>query len=305
MKFVYVTDLHGDEGKYDRALSLAVEVKAPVLHVGADILPKGYSMQPRQKEFIKKFLPTFIKKCEGAGIKFIAMFGNDDLWTRKPLYRKKCGDLLDEKPLEIDGFVFTGYPYVPDYPFGLKTACKYDYEGWIPEPYIQTPTEDTAQGLVPIVDVQEYFNKKGTIEDDFRDRKVAPNEIVAIHTPPNGMGLDLCTDGRGVGSLAVRRWIKREQPLMVLSGHLHKSPWVLYKTFDNLGKTLVVQPGQYRSAATVDPSRMETMSEEKINKYPFLVTSRLKAAVIEVVPGEDPMLEIMDLQIDVDGNRCP
>lgn len=297
MKFVYVTDLHGDEGKYEMALALAVKVGATVLHIGADILPKGYSMQPRQKDFIKKFLPAFIKRCDAQGIKFIAMFGNDDLWSRKALYREKCGDLIDEKPLEIDGFVFTGYPYVPDYPFGLKTACKYDHEGWVPERYIHTPTEETNQGLVPIRDVLEYFKKKGTIEDDFRDRKAAPNEIIAIHSPPRGVDLDVCIDGRMVGSDAVAKWIVRAKPYLVLSGHIHECPWA--PCGDSIspmeGGTWVVQPGQYLSAATVDPSRMVTHSEDTLRMKPWVNTSRLRAAVIEAVLGEEPHIVVLDL----------
>jgi Icc-related predicted phosphoesterase len=296
MKFVYVTDLHGDEGKYEMAFALAAKMKASVLHVGADILPKGYSMQPRQKDFIKKFLPAFIKRCKDRDIKFIAMFGNDDLWARKPLYRDKCGDLLDDKPIEIEGFVFTGYPYVPDYPFGLKTACKYDHKGWKPERYIHIPVEDTEQGIVPIKDVQEYFKKKGTIEDDFRDRKAAANEIIAIHAPPLGVDLDVCLDGRMVGSKAVGKWIESARPYLVLCGHIHECPWApcggSIAQMD--GGTWVVQPGQYLSAASVDPSRLETFSEDDLKQNPWTDTSRLRAAVIEAVAGEEPRIDIVD-----------
>lgn len=296
MKFVYTTDLHGDEGKYEMALALAVKVGAPMLHVGADILPKGYSMQPRQKEFIKKFLPAFIKKCKSKNIKLIAMFGNDDLWARKPIYRDKCGDLLDDKPIECDEFVFTGYSYVPDYPFGLKTACKYDYKGWKHEPYISIPVEESDQGLVPIKDVVEYFEKKGTIEDDFKDRKALPNEIIAIHTPPHGLGVDICIDGRMVGSRSVRYWIERAQPYLVLCGHIHECPWAPKgQSVVKVGNTYVVQPGQYNSSATVNPSWVETMSEDDLIRNPWKDLSRIRAAVIDVVPDREPCIEILDL----------
>jgi len=294
MKFVYATDLHGDEGKYDKALALCLSEKATLLHIGADILPKGYSIQPRQKDFIKKFLPAFIKRCSDNGIRFTAMFGNDDLWTRKPLYRERCGELLDEKPFEIDGFLFSGYAYVPDYPFGLKTACKYDSKDWQPEPYISRPVEMTEKGFEPITDVQKYFADKGTIEDDLRERRASSNEIVAIHSPPVGLGLDHCVDGRRVGSEAIRRWIEREQPCVVLSGHLHESPWVSGKTVEKVEKTIVVQPGQYRSSATVDPSRLETMNEEDFKRWPFDDASKLRAAVISIDSACAPDIHIVD-----------
>jgi len=295
MKFVYATDLHGDEGKYGKALGLCLSEKAALLHVGADILPKGYSMQPRQKEFLKKFLPAFIKRCSDSGIRFAAMFGNDDLWTRKDLYRKNCGALADEGTFELGGLLFSAYAYVPDYPFGLKTACKYDSHNWSPESYISTPVEVTEKGFEPIPDVRKYFAGKGTIEDDLRERWASSNEIVAIHAPPDGLGLDLCVDGRKVGSRAIGRWVEREQPYMVLSGHLHESPWVSGKSVEEAGRTVVVQPGQYHSAATADPSRIETRSAEELERYPFMDSTRLRAAVIEAEPGKKPAVTIVDV----------
>jgi len=224
MRFVYATDLHGDEGKYLKALDLSISQKASLLHIGADILPKGYSMLPRQKDFINKFLPQFIQKCSQKGIHFLAM-GNGDIWTRKPLYRKECDPLLDETPTSIEDFTFSGYPFVPDYPFGLKTACKYDFSGWVPELYTQTPSEYTEEGMVPISDVAQYFKDKGTIEDDLRGRSASPNEIIATHSPPIGLGLDVCIDGRRVGSKSVLQWIERAQPYMV---NLPQSRYLIY-----------------------------------------------------------------------------
>jgi Icc-related predicted phosphoesterase len=295
MRIVYATDLHGDKGKYEMALALAVKAGATVLHVGADILPKGYSMQPRQKDFIRKFLPAFIKRCGDQNIKFVAMLGNDDLWSRKPLYRERCGDLIDEKPLEIDGFVFSGYPYVPDYPFGLKTACKYDHEGWMPERYISQPVEDTDRGIVPILDVAGYFKEKGTIEDDLRDRIAVRNEIIAIHTPPAQIGLDVCIGGREVGSNSVRLWIERAQPYMVLCGHIHENLWASGRSIATIGRSVVIQPGQYLSAATIDPLKMETFSDDYVGRKPWVDTSRLKAAIIEADPASDPQVDLVDL----------
>lgn len=294
MKFVYVTDLHGDEEKYVKALTLCEETGSMLLHIGADILPKGYSTYVRQEDFINKFLSSFIKKCVKKGIKFLAMFGNDDLWIYKKLYRRKCGDLLDEKSVRMNGFLFSGYPYVPDYPFGLKTACKYDSKRWKPEPYISPPVEAGDGGYEPIHDIKRYFQDKGTIKDDLRRRRASSNEIVAIHSPPSGHALDLCADGRSVGSTAIRRWIEKEQPYIVLSGHLHESPWITGMVSARIGKTLVIQPGQYMSAA-VDPRKIETMDESIYKKHPYLEYSKLRAVIVEAITGKDPAIKIVDL----------
>lgn len=294
MRFVYATDLHGDEEKYHKALDLCAKSGAGLLHLGADLLPKGYSMQPRQKDFLKKFLPTFYKECRAKGVEPVGMFGNDDLWTNKPLYRDRCGDPLDEAVREHGGFLFSAYPYVPDYPFGLKTACKYDHKGWKPEPYISEPVEVTHKGFEPILNVKAYFKDKGTIEDDLKERGVAENEVVALHSPPLGTDLDVCIDGRVVGSRAILEWIKEKQPYMVLCGHIHESPWATGRTSAKIGRTFVLQPGQYLSSASVPFWKHEEISKH-LDKNPWADIRMLRAAVVDIDLGSEPKVKIEDL----------
>jgi Icc-related predicted phosphoesterase len=296
MKFIYVTDLHGDLAKYEKALQLCLDNHASLLHIGADLLPKGYSIQPRQKDFLRKNLPDFFRKAAEKGVKIIGMFGNDDIWSRKPLFRERCGPLLDEQDHEQDGFIFSGYPYVPDYPFSFKWPCKYDRAGWkLKEPYSGYPVDEYGRGFMPILDVDEYFASKGTIWDDLKDRLSSPNLIMAFHTPPSGVGLDVCLGGkRKVGSMSVKRWIRERKPYMVLCGHLHESPWESGKTSAKIGGVTVVQPGQYRSAATIDPNKVETISPESLEKYPDINHKMLRAAVIEAIPGRSPKVIIVD-----------
>jgi Icc-related predicted phosphoesterase len=63
--------------------------------------------------------------------------------------------------------------------------------------------------------------------------------------PPKGLSLDVCYNEEKVGSHSVFEWIKREQPLLTLHGHIHESYDVTSVWKRNVGKTLVVQPGQY------------------------------------------------------------
>ena len=66
-----------------------------------------------------------------------------------------------------------------------------------------------------------------------------------IHQPPSDLGMDVCSDGRRVGSPTVLQFIWDQQPLLGCSGHIHESPhqpggqWGV-----QVGRTLWLQPGQ-------------------------------------------------------------
>jgi len=102
MKFLYITDMHGHVEKYETVLKYAIEHKIKLLHIGADILPKGKGMQKEQKKFIKGYLKNFYAECERNGIRVLAFFGNDDLYTRKHQFGEYA-DHLDEIPYRKNG----------------------------------------------------------------------------------------------------------------------------------------------------------------------------------------------------------
>lgn len=208
------------------------------------MLPKGSGIFEIQKKFVNGYLKQFYDRCKENGIEVLAFFGNDDIYTRKK-YFKKYGTLLDEVPYQKDGYEFKAYPFVQDYPFGLKTACKWDSIDWrCPEKYIHKPSDVSEQGWVNIPDTNAYFSAKGTIEDDLKAIHATNKTIMAIHQPPWALSLDVCMDGRRVGSEAVYNWIQREQPLVVLCGHIHENYTVtgVWKTY--IDKSIVIQPGQ-------------------------------------------------------------
>lgn len=243
MKFIYATDLHGNIAKYETIYNLACDLNIKLIHLGADLLPKGPSILTIQKKFVCEYLKKFYNKCKQADIQVLAFFGNDDIYTRKK-YFTEYADLLDEKPVVIDDYLFKAYPYVPDYPFGLKTACKLDYKGWLAEPWNGKPIDIDEQGFYTINNLEKYFSNKGTIDEDLRKITANKQTIMAIHSPPQGLGLDVCMDGRRVGSKSVTEWIEREQPLILLAGHLHESYHVTCQWHGYIGDTLVIQPGQ-------------------------------------------------------------
>lgn len=246
MVFLYATDLHGSTFKYEAILSFAIDQGIKIIHIGCDVLPKGSGILEIQKKFVNGYLKDFNDRCFKNGIDLLLFWGNDDLQNRKK-YFKKYSTLLNEVPFQKDGYTFRAYPYVLDYPFGLKDSCKLEYPGWkCPEPYISRPVEATDQGLVPIEDIEKYFKEKGTIQEDLDALHVDPKTIMAIHQPPWGLSLDVCADGRRVGSKSVYEFIEKNHnniPL-ALFGHLHESREMtgIWKVM--VGKTLCIQPGQ-------------------------------------------------------------
>jgi Icc-related predicted phosphoesterase len=48
-----------------------------------------------------------------------------------------------------------------------------------------------------------------------------------------------------VGSRAIRAFVERHQPPLVLSGHIHESPRISSSYRNLIGRTVVVNPGQF------------------------------------------------------------
>lgn len=253
MKFLYSTDLHGDRDKYNALFNLAKNLEIKTLHIGADFLPKGgCNLYKGQKNFIQTFFKKWLSKCEDQGIDVLVFFGNDDVYTNKDLFRKHH-TLLDEVPYEKDGLIFKAYGYVPDYPFGLKSACKLDFRGWTRPSYISEPVEVESKGKIyRIPDIKKYFEDKTTIEDDVEPLEGGDNVIYSFHCPPYGLDLDVCYSGKRVGSKSIHHWIWKKQPLLVLCGHIHES-YTKSGVWKNCVKeSMVIQPGQGKELAFVE-----------------------------------------------------
>lgn len=63
-------------------------------------------------------------------------------------------------------------------------------------------------------------------------------KVLVCHQPPHNTRVDRLPNGMAVGSLAVREFIERVQPLVCLSGHIHEAIGT-----DYIGNTLLMNPG--------------------------------------------------------------
>jgi Icc-related predicted phosphoesterase len=60
----------------------------------------------------------------------------------------------------------------------------------------------------------------------------------APHAPPMGTACDRLASGEHVGSTVIRTLIEREQPDLVLCGHIHES-----RGTDTIGAAQIINPG--------------------------------------------------------------
>jgi len=65
-------------------------------------------------------------------------------------------------------------------------------------------------------------------------------DVLVSHEPPYDTKCDIAYGGEHVGSRAIREYVLREQPRLVLTGHIHESPAI-----DRLGNTTVLNPGAF------------------------------------------------------------
>src|SRR3989339_1184434 len=251
MKALFVTDLHGCEWKYERLFEAAKELGAEIVINGGDLFPKSEDLFAQEK-FIKNYLDKYFARFNSAGIYYLCSPGNDDLMTFDELFLEVCKKYpfiipLAQRKVEIGGFEFIGMNWVVDYPFRLKDRCRIDDKEYEFQEQFGSALLSTENGWQEIKNWPSYAKTLPSIEEELGILvKPAKMEkaIYVIHMPPSGMGLDMCLSGKTVGSNAVLRFLKKQQPKLSLHGHIHESPEISNRWCEKIGKTYCIQPGQ-------------------------------------------------------------
>ncbi|MFX1337191.1 MAG: metallophosphoesterase [Promethearchaeota archaeon] len=273
MKILYVTDLHGAEWKYDRIFEIAKTMRVDIVLNGGDmLLLRGNLLN--QDQFIIDYLDENFSHFNSEKIYYITMLGNDDLQKFDDFFQKTCDKYdyiinIGNTIFEINTFEFIGFNLVPDLPFALKDRARMDTNDFEFPKQFGKPVISTSNGWIKIKDWFSYANTLPTIEYEINNL-VRPSNmdktIYIIHTPPSNVSLDICYDGRKVGSKAVYEFLKKNQPLLSFHGHIHESAEVSGKWYNKIGRTLCLQPGQshyhekYLIYALID---LETMELER------------------------------------------
>lgn len=266
-RFLYATDLHGNEARYRRCLSLARELGADAIVNGGDMLP--HARQPaEQLRFLREFLDPYFDECGKAGIHYLAIPGNDDLRAHDPVLeeiarRHPLVELIDGRLVEVGGWTFAGSSLVPDFPFRLKDRARMDTRDFVFPPQAGTAILSGPDGFEEVPDWAGRARSLPTIEDELARLPVPPDPsraIYVLHGPPAGLSLDVVRGGACVGSKAMLRFLAGRQPLLSLHGHIHESPEESGVWRNTVGATVCVQPGQAQGGLTVvivSPGTME------------------------------------------------
>jgi Icc-related predicted phosphoesterase len=255
-KLIVTTDLHQHPTKWGLLVAAVVEQKPDMVLIAGDILPK-YGGFAKQREFFPELRDLLARVRDEAGSQVLLYLCNDDAHYLEPLVDELEGDGLcinmAQRVYRAGGLVYCGMNRVRDYPFGYKHYCVPDGD-WVADPVQfcgEGITFDDNGEEVAIQNLRSYLLAKPSIEDHLEQLKgqLEPGEMVRsvwmVHQPPASLGMDLCGNGKLAGSPALLRFIRENQPLLGVSGHIHESPhrpggqWMAA-----VGRTTWLQPGQ-------------------------------------------------------------
>ncbi|RLJ09204.1 MAG: hypothetical protein DRP13_00870 [Candidatus Aenigmatarchaeota archaeon] len=221
MKFIYATDVHGEQEIYERILEYAMDKGIKHVVFGGDICCSDFLniYITTQREFLEKYLIPLFQVYRKRGLEIFIMMGNDDFAINMDLLKKaEEKDILKVLHLNVHRFgkfFITGYSFISPTPFLMK-----DWE---------KPEEEIAKDL------------------EFLSQKSDPKKTVYVfHVPPKNTKLDILYTGEHAGSEAVRKFIEKVQPLLSLHGHIHESPDMSGSWKERIGKTLCINPGNAR-----------------------------------------------------------
>jgi Icc-related predicted phosphoesterase len=155
-------------------------------------------------------------------------------------------EYVHNKKVPFDSYRVFGYAYVPPSPFLLKDWEKYDVSRYV-DPGSVSP-EEGFRSMAVLEDEVRY----STIAKDL-DRLAGDEDlsraIFLFHSPPYKTKLDRAAlDGKmidhvpldlHVGSIAIKRFIEKRQPMLSLHGHIHEAPRLTQTWKDRIGKTRV------------------------------------------------------------------
>ena len=254
LSFLYVTDLHGWTKGYEEVLQSALDKNISTIINGGDMLPKGRHLISSQQLFIEEYLSSYFESLSASGIHYYGMFGNDDCRSVLCYWQELLGnysnvhDLIESWQNIGENFIIRGCNYVPDHPFGLKDWSVMDTRDFVRPRQFTYPVISEQGTFRRIDDINLFFDMRPTFQellDDLAEEAQTLNRAILVcHAPPARTDLGIIADGTEVGSVALRDWIEKHQPLLTLHGHVHESPEVTGEHTAKLGRTTAHQPGQ-------------------------------------------------------------
>jgi Icc-related predicted phosphoesterase len=252
----FVSDLHGKVERY-LALFRSIQSERPAaVFLGGDLLPSSLAVSRESNSGGGTFLEGFLfpelrrlrESLEEDYPRVLVILGNDDPRTEEALVlegeAQGLWTYLHGRSTTLRGFLAYGYSFVPPTPFMWKDWERYDVSRYVP-PGSVSPEEGWRT-----VEADERGVRYGTIQEDLAElvkEADLSRTVLLLHSPPYDTLLDRAAlDGKSVdhvpldlhvGSIAIRRFIEKNQPLLTLHGHIHESARLTGSWRDILDRT--------------------------------------------------------------------
>ena len=266
MKILYSSDTHVHPDHLGRFLKFAGEQRPQVLIIGGDIIPDWQgsieaSIEPHKRWVREMLLPRLkVFRETFPQTPVLLDLGNDDIAAARPMMEARDGvdlHLLHRRVVGIgENLAVAGYMAVNPTPFRIKDwekpDCR-DHHG-LSEPGVLKAGYVTGSGQAAPF---ELDSRAGTMEDDLDELSAVLESprwfdcsfIFVCHAPPKDTVLDQTTTGSHVGSLAVRRFIERwgttGRLIASLHGHIHESPRMSGRIWQQVGNIPSFNVGQH------------------------------------------------------------
>jgi Icc-related predicted phosphoesterase len=251
-EWFFTSDLHGQGALYEQLIAMVAAHRPRAVLIGGDLAPHGGGPEgiAHQRVFLEGFLVEFARRFQEAApaSELLLLMGNDDWAANHDCLDRHHGALwhvLHERVVPVDGVPVAGLSWVPITPFGLKDWERWDdgapesparLDGWVSRDGAIAPHRFDPGRREPTI--------AGALED--LARNTTPGEtLFVLHSPPRDTRCDMIGARVHVGSRAIRAFIERHQPPLVLAGHIHESPRVSSSYRDTIGRTVAVNPGQF------------------------------------------------------------
>lgn len=251
-QWFFTSDLHGQGALYEQLVALVAAHRPGAVLIGGDLCqhaagPEGVA---HQRVFLQGTLVEFARRLQEASpeTRLLLMMGNDDWAANMPCLETHHGRLwhvLHERVVEIGDMTVAGLSWVPITPFAIKDWERWDdgeaetparLDGWSSRSGSVEPWRFDPEARTPTI---------AAALDDLAARAPSGDTVFVLHSPPLGTRCDVIHSGQHVGSRAIRRFVEARQPPLVLTGHIHESPRTSASYRDVLGRTIVVNPGQF------------------------------------------------------------
>jgi Icc-related predicted phosphoesterase len=267
-------------------LAAISQEKPEAVFIGGDLLPLTWptpeSLDFLHQDFVNGFLVkrllTLRQELLDSFPRIFLIMGNDDGRFEEAAVLDAAArglwEYVHNRRIDFKGFPVYGYAYVPPTPFRLKDWERYDVSRYI-DPGAVSPEEGLR--TVPASDQEKKFS---TIKDDL-ERLTGQDDlreaIILFHAPPYRTKLDLSgLEGkmvdhvpldRHLGSIALRRFIEKRQPLLTLHGHVHESAALSGSWKDRIGRTYcfsAAHHGPELALVRFDPDDLDSATRQLI-----------------------------------------